>query len=261
MDLEIKERTALVLGAGGGLGSAIAEALAAEGASVAMIDISEESLAATGNVIQKAAGRAKAFPCDLREIDSFQTVVGKIQEWAGSIDILVNISGGPPPAPAGGQSPEVWREQFEKMVVSLIALTDLVLPDMRRRRWGRVITCTSSGVIAPIPNLGFSNALRLSLVGWSKTLAREVARDRITANIVVPGRIATARTHELDGAKAAREGKSIDTVMAESTHMIPIGRYGKPEEFASAVAFLASQRAAYITGSVLRIDGGLIASI
>jgi 3-oxoacyl-[acyl-carrier protein] reductase len=132
---------------------------------------------------------------------------------------------------------------------------------MKARGWGRIITSTSSGVVAPIPNLGLSNALRLSLVGWSKTLAREVARDGITVNTILPGRIATDRIHFLDEAKAKREGRSIGAVEAESTGSIPIGRYGRPEEYADAVAFLASDRASYITGSMIRVDGGLIASV
>jgi 3-oxoacyl-[acyl-carrier protein] reductase len=116
-------------------------------------------------------------------------------------------------------------------------------------------------VVAPIPNLGLSNSLRLALVGWSKTLAREVARDGITSNIILPGRIATDRIRFLDEAKAKREGRSVESVSAESTGSIPIGRYGNPEEYADTVAFLASSRASYITGSVIRVDGGLIASI
>jgi 3-oxoacyl-[acyl-carrier protein] reductase len=132
---------------------------------------------------------------------------------------------------------------------------------MRARHWGRVITSTSSGVVAPIPNLGISNALRLSLVGWSKTLAREVGKDGITANIILPGRIATDRIKFLDEAKAKREGRSVDEVSAESTSSIPLGRYGEPEEYGDVVTFLASERASYINGSVIRVDGGLIASI
>ena len=147
------------------------------------------------------------------------------------------------------------------MVVSVIAITDAVLPGMRARHWGRIITSTSSGVVAPIPNLGISNALRLSLVGWSKTLAREVGRDGVTANIILPGRIATDRIKFLDEAKAKREGRSVEEVSAESTGSIPVGRYGKPEEYGDVVAFLASDRAAYLTGSVFRVDGGLIASV
>jgi 3-oxoacyl-[acyl-carrier protein] reductase len=132
---------------------------------------------------------------------------------------------------------------------------------MRERGWGRVITSTSSGVVAPIPNLGISNALRSSLLGWSKTLAREVARDGVTANIVVPGRIGTDRIRFLDEAKAQREGRSPEDVANESTGSIPAGRYGDPAEYAAAVAFLASERASYITGSVLRVDGGLIPTV
>ena len=155
----------------------------------------------------------------------------------------------------------MWSKHFQAMVLSVIAITDRVLPNMRARRWGRVITSASSGVVSPIPNLAISNTLRLSLVGWSKTLAREVAKDGITANIILPGRIATDRLKFLDEAKAKREGRSVEDVLTESTGSIPVGRYGKPEEYGDVVAFLSSERAAYITGSVIRVDGGLIASI
>jgi 3-oxoacyl-[acyl-carrier protein] reductase len=147
------------------------------------------------------------------------------------------------------------------MVLAVIAITDRVLPHMRERKWGRIITSTSSGVVAPIPNLGISNTLRLSLVGWSKTLAREVGRDGITSNIVLPGRIATQRITFLDEQKAKRENRSVTDVSAESTASIPLGRYGDPQEYGDVVAFLASERASYITGSVIRVDGGLIQSI
>jgi 3-oxoacyl-[acyl-carrier protein] reductase len=147
------------------------------------------------------------------------------------------------------------------MVLPVIAITDSVLPGMRERGWGRVITSTSSGVVAPIPNLGMSNTLRLSLVGWSKTLSREVARDGVTANIILPGRIATSRVHSLDAQRAIREGRSVDQVIAESSASIPVGRYGEPQEYGAVVAFLASARASYINGSIIRVDGGLIPSI
>jgi 3-oxoacyl-[acyl-carrier protein] reductase len=132
---------------------------------------------------------------------------------------------------------------------------------MRAKRWGRVITSASSGVIAPIPNLAVSNALRSTLVGWSKSLAREVAAYGVTTNIIIPGRIATARIAFLDEQKAKREGKPVDAIAAESTASIPAGRYGRPDEYADMVAFLVSERASYITGSTVRVDGGLIASI
>lgn len=155
----------------------------------------------------------------------------------------------------------MWAKHFNSMVLSVIAITDRALPGMRRRKWGRIITSTSSGVVAPIPNLGISNALRLSLVGWSKTLAREVGGDGITSNIVLPGRVATSRILFLDRQKAEREGRSVEAVTDESVASIPVGRYGHPKEYGDTVAFLASGRASYITGSVVRVDGGLIASI
>ena len=147
------------------------------------------------------------------------------------------------------------------MVLSVIAVTDRVLPGMRARKWGRIITSASSGVISPIPNLGISNALRLSLVSWSKTLACEVGADGFTANIVLPGRIATERIRFLDEMRAKREKKSVEYVVAESVSSIPVRRYGWPDEYADVVAFLASQQAAYLTGSVIRVDGGMITSI
>jgi 3-oxoacyl-[acyl-carrier protein] reductase len=177
------------------------------------------------------------------------------------VDILINNTGGPPPSTAAGQDPALWAKQFQAMVLSVIAITDRVLPGMKARGWGRILTSTSSGIIAPIPNLAISNALRMSLVGWSKTLAHEVSKDGITANIVVPGRIATARVATLDNARAKREGRSVEEVAAESAATIPVGRYGKPEEYADVVVFLASTRAAYITGAVIRVDGGMTTSI
>lgn len=261
MDLELSGKTALVLGAGGGLGGAIADALAAEGVGVAAADINEEAAQATAARIAAAGGRAIALSWDLSDRRLLDARLETIERKLGPLDILVNNTGGPPPTPASGQTPEDWLKHFEAMVLSVIAITDRVLPGMRLRRWGRIITSTSSGIVTPIPNLGISNALRLSLVGWSKTLAREVGRDGVTCNIVVPGRIATPRITFLDTQKAKREGRSVEEVSAESTSSIPLGRYGNPKEYGDVVAFLASARASYLTGSITRIDGGLIPSV
>ena len=132
---------------------------------------------------------------------------------------------------------------------------------MKAAKWGRIVTSTSSGIVAPIANLGISNALRMSLVGWSKTLAREVGRDGITANIVLPGRIATSRIQFLDEQRAKRENRDVEAVASDSLASIPVGRYGDPTEYGDTVAFLASARASYITGSTIRVDGGMITSI
>jgi 3-oxoacyl-[acyl-carrier protein] reductase len=261
VDFGLNGKTALVFGAGGGLGGAIARALAVEGARVAVADIDAEAGSKTAQGIIENGGTALALGWDIADLAAAPSHIARIEAAFGPIDILVNNTGGPPPTPVSGQPPEIWSKYFDQMVRSVIAVTDLVLPGMRERKWGRVITSTSSGVVAPIPNLGISNALRLALVGWSKTLAREVGRDGVTANIVLPGRIATGRITFLDEQKAQRENRPVADIVAESTSSIPVGRYGDPREYGDTVAFLASERASYITGSVIRVDGGFIPNI
>jgi 3-oxoacyl-[acyl-carrier protein] reductase len=261
LDLGLKGKTALVLGGGGGIGRAIAKSIAAEGANVAVAGIGSTSIDGTIAELKAIGGKYLSLIWDLADLSVINANISNVESELGPIDILVNNTGGPPPASAARQDPALWVKQFQAMVLSIIAITDCVLPGMKSRGWGRILTSTSSGVIAPIPNLAISNTLRLSLVGWSKTLAREIGKDGITANIIVPGRIATSRVAALDNAKAKREGRSAEEVAAESQGTIPLGRYGNPEEYADVVAFLASERAAYITGSVIRVDGGLIPSI
>src|ERR1700692_1687560 len=256
MNLGLQGKTALVLGGGGGLGRALAKTLSAEGTKVAVADIDLAAADRAAQEIQSECAPSLAIVWDLADLSAIEKNVSAIENRLGPVDILVNITGGPPPTTAFGQDPGLWSKHFQAMVVPVIAITDRVLPGMKSRHWGRIITSTSSGVVAPIPNLGISNALRLSLVGWSKTLSRAGHRHGITANIVVPGRIATDRIRFLDEAKAKREGSSVEEVSAVGTGSIPVGRYGNPEEYADTVAFLASTPASSITGSVIRVDGG-----
>jgi 3-oxoacyl-[acyl-carrier protein] reductase len=260
MDLGIAGRVALVFGASGGLGGATARLLAAEGAAVALAGRDRSALETLASDLGSEA-KSLVLPWDLSDLGSIDANVTVIERSLGPVDILFNNSGGPPMGGAQGMKSEVWIQHFQTMVASIIAVTDRVLPGMKQRRWGRVITTTSSGIIAPLPNLALSNALRLALVGWSKTLAREVAHECITVNVVVPGRIDTKRVRALDSARAQREQRPLAEVQAESAASIPIGRYGEPAEFAAAVAFLASAHASYVTGSLLRVDGGLIPSL
>lgn len=258
MELGITDRVALVHGGGGGLGGAVARRLAAEGAVVAVADVRGDAAEKTAAEI---GGRAIALEWDLGDVTAVAANVAQIERELGPVDILVNNTGGPPPSPALGNPSDVWSDHFRSMVLSVIATADRVVPGMCERGWGRVVTSTSSGVVSPIPNLGLSNSLRAALVGWSKTLAREVGGAGVTANVVVPGRIGTGRVRALDKSKAAREGRTAEQVAAESVAAIPVGRYGDSAEYAAVVAFLASEAASYVTGSLVRVDGGLIPSV
>jgi len=261
MDLGIAGRTALVLGAGGGLGGAIARALADEGVAIAAASLHLEGAEATAAACEAAGVRSTALAWDLEDLEVVDANVGAVEQQLDQVDILVNVTGGPPPTPVSGQSPELWESHFRSMVLSVVAITDRVLPGMRERQWGRVITSTSSGVITPIPNLGLSNSLRATLLGWNKTLSREVAGDGVTCNVIVPGRVATDRVRFLDERRAEREGREVEEVAAASAATIPVGRYGRPEEYGGVVAFLASRQAAFVNGSVVRVDGGMIPSV
>ncbi|CCA90023.1 SDR family oxidoreductase [Novosphingobium sp. PP1Y] len=258
MDLGLNGKVALVMGASSGLGVATARALAAEGAKVALAARRVDVLARLSKEIEAAGGSALVVEWDLAEPDRTEPALDEIEAQLGPIDILVANTGGPPPRGAEGIPHDLWLEQFRVMVLSIVGIANRLVPGMRRRGWGRIVTFASSGVIVPIPNLALSNALRLSLVGWSKTLAAEVAADGVTVNVLAPGRINTDRVRSLDNSRAIREGKDVSAVVEASHAAIPARRYGTPEEFAAVATFLAGVPASYVTGSIVRVDGGLI---
>ncbi len=262
MDLGLTDKRAVVLAASRGLGRGIAEALAAEGAHVLMVARSADKLAEAAEAITaRGAGRAEALAADLADPGFAERVASEAEARLGGVDILVNNSGGPPPGPIAAADPEELLRQFEMIVLRFVTLTHRLLPAMRARKWGRILTVASSGTIQPIPNLGLSNAVRGSLVGWSKTLSTEVAGDGVTVNMLLPGRIDTERVAELDAGAAGRQGKDIEEVRAAARVAIPAGRYGTPEEFGAVAAFLVSTQASYVTGSQMRCDGGAIRSV
>ncbi|SKA27157.1 SDR family oxidoreductase [Consotaella salsifontis] len=262
MDLQIADKRAVVLASSRGLGLGIAEAIAAEGANVLLCGRSAEKLAANADRIN-AAGKGKAVfvEADLADPAFAERLVEVAGDKLGGIDILVNNTGGPPPGGAAAMSLAMLDKHFAMMVARVIELTAMALPAMRAAGWGRVLTVGSSGVVQPIPNLALSNTLRSALVGWTKSLSNEVAGDGVTVNMLLPGRIHTARVDELDAAAAERTGQPLDQVQKTAKAGIPAGRYGTVEEFASVAAFLVSGRAGYVTGSLVRCDGGLIRSV
>ncbi len=257
MELGLTGKRALVLGASRGLGAAIAKSLAAEGAQVIAAARNADKIR---DWAAAEEGQIDAMQLDLSDVDAIDAALDDILK-DGGIDILVNNAGGPPPGKTTDASRADWIAHFETMCANLIHVTGRVLPGMQDKGWGRVVTITSSGVEQPIPNLALSNGLRSALVGWSKSLSNEIAGDGITVNVVMPGRIHTQRVDELDAAAAKRTGKPVEEVAQSSAASIPTGRYGKPEEFADVVTFLCSERASYVTGSKIRIDGGSIKSV
>ncbi len=260
MDLGLAGKRAIVLSSSRGLGRGVAEALAAEGAHVLMTARSGDQLKTAAEAINaKGPGRAVTFVGDLK--DNVEAIHEAAMKELGGVDILVANTGGPPARTPLTVQPEEWTPQFEAMVVPIFKLAGLVLPGMRERQWGRILVIASTGVVQPIPNIVISNALRSAIAGWAKTLAGEIARDGITVNLVLPGRIKTDRTTEIDTAAAKAQGKTVEEVEAASLATIPAGRYGRVQEFADVVCFLASERASYVTGSMIRVDGGAVRSV
>ncbi len=257
MDLELENRRALVTGASRGLGRAIALGLAAEGAVVVAVARDLQRLSALAADAAATKGKITARVCDLAD----SSAIAGLRDVLQQVDVLVLNTGGPPPGAAADIADAAWIKQFEAMFLSAVRLTRFALPGMRSRGFGRILAVVSSSVLQPIPNLAISNALRMAVVGWAKTLAGEVARDGITVNCLAPGRIATDRVAELDHGRAQREGISVAEVEQQSRSAIPLGRYGEAAEFAAIATFLASPRSSYMTGGIIRVDGGMIRSV
>ena len=249
MDYKLAGKSALVVGASRGLGAAIAKILAEEGVNVTAAARNTKTIENWSKGLP-----VKALHLDLTDNNSVEALINNVSNQ--SFNILVNNCGGPLAGPAMGQKIESWQGAFKSMALPMFSITNALLPSMISKKWGRVISIGSSGIEQPIPNLALSNGIRGAIAGWSKSLANEVAKDGVTVNMVLPGRISTDRLRELDEGKANKTGSSIDKVIEEAQNAIPAGRYGKPEEFASVVAFLASEQASYVTGSMIRVDGG-----
>jgi 3-oxoacyl-[acyl-carrier protein] reductase len=259
MAFRLDGRRALVMGGTRGIGFGIAKLFAENGAKVALTGRKPED---AGNAAQEIGQGAVGFALDTGDFGQIDSVHdGAALALGGGIDILVLNSGGPPPGPAAGVSSEMWQQYWNAMFVGLVRMADRALPGMIERRFGRIMSIVSSGVIQPIPNLGMSNAIRPAIIGWGKTVSNEVARHGVTVNAIAPGRIQTDRVDQIDKGAAARQGKTQDQVRTEVMARIPAGRYGTPEEFAAAALFLASNEASFTTGSVIRVDGGQISSV
>ena len=246
MDLGLSGRTAIVCGASAGMGLAIAEALAAEGANVAMFGRRRE-------LLTREAERLGGLPVrgDVTNPADLKRLVDRTLEAFGGIDILINNSGGPPRTAAVGLTDDQVETAVELLLLSAIRLTQLCLPQLERSGRGRIVNIGSSSVREPIDNLALSNAVRPGVVGWAKTLAREIGQKKITVNTIAPGRIETERLAE------AYQGRP----RTEDIEAIPLRRFGQPHEVAQVVCFLASDAASYVTGTVIPVDGGLTRSL
>lgn len=249
MDLGIERRTVLVMGASQGIGRGVAASLAREGARVAIASRSRERLERAAREIE---GEVVPFVADANDLDRLAGLPAEVAEALGPVEILVTNTGGPPLGRALEHPADEWEAAYRTLVLAPRTLVDAVLPGMRERRWGRIANVASSSVREPIPGLALSNAHRMAAVGLFKTLAAEVAGDGITVNTVATGRFATQR--------AADNAGSLEAAEERARSEVPAGRLGTPEEHGDLVAFLCSERASYLTGAVIPLDGGLLRS-
>ena len=262
MDLGIRGKTAFVAAASDGLGKAVALRLAAEGADVVICARNEERIRATLKEIKLSSPdvQSEGFVTDLGSAADIEKLGEQLADRQLSIDILVNNAGGPPPGFFEDIEDSQWQRAFDLTLMSAVRLTRLVLADMRARGWGRIINITSYSVKQPMVEMMLSNSIRMSVVGWAKTLSNEVACDGVTVNNVCPGWTRTGRVDQLLKARARSTGMEPEEIERTLLAAIPSKRIGEVGEFADVVAFLASQNASYVTGTTLPIDGGAVSA-
>ena len=262
MDLGLEGRIALVAASSRGLGRAVAAELAAEGARLVMCARGEDALMEAKRAIEGETGaRIIAIAADLSDPEGVKRVVEVGVREFGQLDVLVTNTGGPPAGPFESHSPDAWQQAIRQNLESVLNLTRAVLPGMKERRWGRIVNVTSIAVKQPVENLILSNSVRAAVTGFARTLANEVAPFGITVNNVLPGYTRTQRVEELAGRMAEARGTTAADAVGAWEREIPMGRLGDPREFAAVVAFLASERASYVTGASVPVDGGWIRSL
>lgn len=261
MDLGIRGKVALVAASSRGLGRAVAGELAREGAQVMLCARGAECLRRAHGELEAAGVRVHALPADLSVPGDIERVVAAAQENLGDIEILVTNTGGPPAGPFEDHSDGAWLQAVQQNLLSVIQLTRAVLPGMRERGWGRIVNVTSIAVKQPVDGLILSNSVRAAVTGFARTLANEVASAGITVNNVLPGYTRTERLEQLAQSLGEASGEGPEGTLDGWSRQIPMGRVGEPSEFAAMVAFLCSQRASYITGTSVPVDGGWTRSL